>query len=372
MPPLRPVPGPAESLDVRQVGDRLRLSWKAPTRNQDGTTEEVNLVEARISRRVIELPSAAPEPPSEPPPDEAAPPTPPPTPAPIATPFDPEASRVSTVESRELGAELFYEDVVEPDWIGKRVEYMVVYANRRNREGPPSALVSIDPRTELASPVAPAAEPADGFVSLSWSAPEGADASYAYDVYRRLQEESRYGDARLNPEPLSEFRFEDRTAVLGTPVCYVVASVAVTPPVEPGESPEPGEPAESAEPDPDAPSTAESRGSIESRPSEEVCLTPEDRFAPEVPSGLVAVPSSDGILLTWRASASVDLRGYRVYGSDSASGEPAFLAEVGSASYNDATLAPGQTRFYVVTAIDDAPAVNESEKSEIVEATRPQ
>jgi hypothetical protein len=369
MPPLRPVPGPAESLDVRQVGDRLSLSWKAPTRNQDGTTEEVNLVEARISRRVIELPSAAPEPPSEPAPEEGAPPAPPPPPVPIATPFDPESSRVSTVESRELGEELLYEDVVEPDWIGKRVEYMVIYANRRNRVGPPSTVVSIDPRAELAPPVAPAAEPGDGFVSLSWSAPEGADASYGYEVYRRLQEEPRYEDARLNPEPISELRFEDRTAAFGTAVCYVVASVAVTPPVEPDET---AEPAETVEPDPDAPSTAESRGWIESRPSDEVCLTPEDRFAPEVPSGLVAVPSSDGILLTWRASASADLRGYRVYGSDSASGEPAFLAEVRSASYNDATLAPGQTRFYVVTAIDDTPTVNESEKSEIVEATRPQ
>jgi hypothetical protein len=369
MPPLRPVPGVAESLEVRQVGNRLRLSWKAPSRNQDETTAEVNLMEARISRRVVELPSEAPEPPSEPPtdvpPEEALPPAPIP-PRPIATPFDPEASMVSTVESRELGAERFYEDVVEPAWIGKRVEYLVVYANRRNRVGPPSTVVSIDPRAELARPVAPAAEPGDGFVSLQWSAPEGADESYGYAVFRRLQDEARYGDAPLNPEPLPEPRFEDRSAAFGTPVCYVVTSVAVTPPVEPVE---PGEP---DEPDPDAPATVESRGSIESGPSEEVCLTPEDRFAPEVPSGLVAVPSSDGILLTWRASASVDVRGYRVYRSDSASGDFSFLGEVDSASYNDAAVAPGETRFYVVTAIDDAPAVNESEKSAVAEATRPQ
>jgi hypothetical protein len=345
------------------VGDRLRLSWKAPSSNQDGTTEEVNLQEARVSRRVIELPSTAPELPSEPPPlvppGEAPPPSPPPA-RPIASPFDPETSVVSTVESRQLGEELIFEEVVEAAWIGKRVEYLVVYANRRNRLGPPSALVQIDPRAELRPPLAPAAEPGDGLVLLSWSAPEGADDSYGYAVFRRHPDETRYPDAPLNPEPVDEPGFEDRSAVFGAPVCYVVASVAVAPPVEPSES------------DPDAPPLVPSRASIESRPSDEVCLTPEDRFAPEAPSGLVAVPSIDGILLTWRASGSADLRGYRVYRSDSGSGEFVLLSEVETASYTDASVAPGETRFYLVTAIDDAPNANESERSAVAEATRPQ
>jgi hypothetical protein len=338
------------------------LSWKAPSSNQDGTTEQVNLEQARICRRVIEPPPEASEPVDVPPvgPPQDAPPLPqPPVPPPLASPFDPEATLVSTVESRELGEELVYEDVVDPAWIGKRVEYLVVYANRRNRVGPPSAIVQVEPRGELAAPSAPSAEPGDGFVSVRWRPPSGADDSYRYAVFRRLQEDARYPDEPLNAEPLSEPAFEDRSAVFGTPVCYVVASVAAAAATEPGT-------------DSAAAPAVEGGTSIESRPSEEVCLTPEDRFAPEAPSGLVAVPSSDGILLTWRASESDDLRGYRVYWSDSASAEFVLLAEVESASYTDTSAAPGETRFYMVTAVDEAPAVNESEKSAVAEATRPQ
>jgi hypothetical protein len=378
---------------LRQVGDRLRLSWKAPARNQDGTSENVDLEEARILRRVIDIPAppvtiedapgenAAPgEPPapsetappsqtqspgeplapsetpaaSETPPASetapsagqaaaplepaeglAAPPAPPPPP-----PFQSEAVGVAQVDSAILGEPKFHEEPVDPSWIGKRVEYALVYVNRKGRESAPSEVVRIDPAPALAPPEALKAEAGDGFVALSWSPPPEAPASLAFTVHRRLQETPRYPEAPLTPEPLSAASFEDRTAVFGATSCYVVAAVP------------------------------ESSGSISSLPSEEVCLTPEDRFPPPAPSGLVAVPSSGAILLSWREVDAPDRKGYRVYRGASADGPFELLAEVADSSYTDGTAASGGTYYYAVTAIDDAPGVNESPRSEAAEARR--
>jgi fibronectin type 3 domain-containing protein len=139
---------------------------------------------------------------------------------------------------------------------------------------------------------------------------------------------------------LSAASFEDGTAVFGATSCYVVAAVLP------------------------------SAGSISSLPSEEVCITPEDRFPPGAPSGLVAVPSSDAILLSWRDVDAPDRKGYRVYRGASTAGPFEFVAEVAESSYTDGSAASGETYFYAVTAIDDAPGTNESPRSEVAEARR--
>ncbi len=237
-----------------------------------------------------------------------------------------------------LGEAKSHEEPVDPSWIGKRVEYALVYVSRKGRESAPSEVVHLDPRTPLAPPGAPKAEAGDGFVALSWSPHPEAPASIGFSVHRRLQEASNYPEAPLNPEPLSTSSFEDGTAVFGAASCYVVS--AVLPPA----------------------------ASITSARSEEVCITPEDRFAPLAPSGLVAVPSAGAILLSWREVDAPDRKGYRVYRGASPEGPFEHLAEVNEPSYTDGSAAPGETYFYAVTAIDDAPGVNESPQSEVVEA----
>jgi hypothetical protein len=211
--------------------------------------------------------------------------------------------------------------------------------NRKGRESALSEVVRIDPVPALAPPESPKAEPGDGFVALSWSPPPEAPESIAFSVHRRLMDAAAYPEAPLNPEPLYAASFEDRTAVFGAPICYVVA--AVLPP-----------------------------GSISSPPSEEICLTPEDRFPPPAPSGLVAVPSSGAVLLSWREVDAPDRKGYRVYRGATPDGPFELLAEVAGSSYADGAAAPGETYFYSVTAIDDAPEINESPRSEVAEARR--
>ncbi len=212
--------------------------------------------------------------------------------------------------------------------------------NRKGRESALSEVALIDPVPALAPPGTLKAEAGDGFVALSWSPPQEAPASIAFSVHRRLQDAVHYPESPLNPEPLSAASFEDRTAVFGATSCYVVA--AVLPP----------------------------EGSISSLPSEETCLMPEDRFPPPAPTGLVAVPSSGAVLLSWREVDAPDRKGYRVYRGGSAGGPLELLAEVAESSYTDGTAVPGEDYFYAVTAIDDAPGVNESPQSEVAEARR--
>lgn len=432
---------------MEQIGDRLRLEWRAPTRNRDGTTENLQLREARVLRRVLDLealvkaqthpappepeaepeaeptseepsPIAGPEPPpaEKTPPEQPTPatggaapaeasqatvtqpasaerktPSPPRKPEVVFPPFEAEAVVVATRTANAPGAQAFYEEPVDPSWIGKRVEYAVVYANRKKRVSPISTRVPIDPFPALAAPGAPTAEVGDGFVSLEWSPPvEGEDLGYL--LFRRSEtpppssglSENSYPASPLNQEPLSEPKFEDPGIVFGVPLCYAVASVRLPPPPPSGggdeskpETPETPQVLETSDESPSGdivpvvpPIARPPR--IQSPLSDEVCLTPEDHFPPPVPSGLVAVPSGDGILLTWRAVEARDLRGYRVYVGPSASGPWRLLGEVETPTYTDREVPPGEARFYAVTAIDTAPGTNESHESEAAAATRPQ
>jgi hypothetical protein len=343
----------------------LRLTWKAPSRNEDGSAESVNLEMASVLRRVMDVPPPPPpaaEPPEPPEPEtpnassettpvptepagetqpaETTPPSSEAPEGPAPPPFRSEAVVVNETDSSGLAELRHFEEPLDPAWIGKRVEYAVVYRNRKGRESRLSEIARIDPASPLTPPGAPTLEPGQGLVALKWSAPADAPPGVAFSVHRRLADAKVYPDAPLNPEPLSTPSFEDRSAVFGVPSCYVVSAVLSTP------------------------------GTVSSLPSEEACITPEDRFPPPAPSGLVAVPSESAVLLSWREAEASDLKGYRVYRGDSAEGPFGFLAEVTETSYTDETAESDETYFYAVTAIDNASGTNESDKSEAVEARR--
>ena len=107
-------------------------------------------------------------------------------------------------------------------------------------------------------------------------------------------------------------------------------------------------------------------GNVSSLPSEEACITPQDRFPPKPPSGLVAVPSEGSVLLSWREVEASDVKAYRVYRGEAAEGPFLFLGEVQQTTYTDTNAESDETYFYFVTAIDNAPEGNESAKSEAV------
>ena len=77
------------------------------------------------------------------------------------------------------------------------------------------------------------------------------------------------------------------------------------------------------------------------------------------------------MLLTWTEVERTDVTGYRVYRAESEGGPFVLLTEdvLRVPSYSDDTVASGQTYYYAVTAVDNAPAANESERSELSEVT---
>ena len=554
LPPLRPIPAPAEPFTIRQVGDVIRLEWTAPSANQDRTTENVLLRDVDIRRRIIDLPAlieeqtkiiepkepkepeegepeegakaaidpltgesvdAAPEtesgeelPPVGPdPPDEeeqaedtvdaeepvvdvgelleqsglVAPdaldrlgdpealateppedPGPPPPPLITIPNFAPSSRPLVTLESTVLGERMSYDDPIDPAWIGQRVEYAVIYTNQKNRRGPRSTVLQIDPAEALPPPGAPVAKSEDLLVALSWPAPPNfpavieeaeADLDTAeigeeeetedpdtdvideeivpdvphYAVFRRAESDESYPDRPLNGQPTPMTTYSDRTVAFDVASCYVIRTVPPPPPVpvetadelapesideasasepettvpetteleppEPAEDePEPLEPQplqdetspealvepETAEPDPlepviIVPVAAPLRNEVrlESAASPEVCLTPVDTFALPPPTGLVGVSAGNAILLTWDESPRPDAAGYRIYRGENDGGPFELLNEelLTAPTFRDGAASPGVAYLYYVTAVDDAPAQNESEASEYDEVT---
>ena len=544
LPPLRPVPAPAEAFTIRQVGDVIRLEWMAPSVNQDRSTENVLLRDVDIRRHIIDLSAlieeqtkiiepkdpedtkpedevtidpltgepveATPETESdeEPPPlplvvpdardapdplneeeeaedtaaeepvidldevleraglespdaldrlsdPEALAPEPPvdlgpPPPLLLTIPnFAPSSRPLVTLESTVLGERMSYDDPIDPAWIGQRIEYAVIYTNQKNRRGPRSTVLQIDPAQALPPPGEPVAKADDLLVALSWPAPpappelpapveqvEASDPEIAeldeenvedvphYAVFRRAESAESYPDRPLNGRPIPMTTYHDRTAVFGVPSCYIIRTVP-PPPVLPTviettegaegrapeselidepaatelatpettETPEPVEPLEPLEYVPPEGETApeavletdplepviivpeapplKNEVRIESAPSPEVCLTPVDTVALPPPTGLVGVSAGDAILLTWDESPRPDAAGYRIYRGENDDGPFELLNEelLTAPTFRDDTASPGVNYLYYVTAIDDAPAQNESEPSEYDEVT---
>jgi hypothetical protein len=107
---------------------------------------------------------------------------------------------------------------------------------------------------------------------------------------------------------------------------------------------------------------------VRSAPSAAVTVPVRDVFPPGVPTGLVAVPAFAGeqrrpaIDLSWEPNVERHVAGYRVYrrdGSGSAGGGSGSWQRVGPelvtvAAFRDATVTPGLSYAYRVTAVSDA------------------
>lgn len=110
-------------------------------------------------------------------------------------------------------------------------------------------------------------------------------------------------------------------------------------------------------------------GEAESDDSAEVSVTPADRFAPAIPSGLSAVISRGAVELAWERNTEPDLATYRIYRAE---GDAQFqkLAETQEVpAYTDRTVEPGKRYRYAVSAVDGAG--NESALSAPAEITMP-
>jgi hypothetical protein len=94
-----------------------------------------------------------------------------------------------------------------------------------------------------------------------------------------------------------------------------------------------------------------------------VKITPEDKFAPDVPTGVVALPGVSSIELTWEPVTAPDLRGYRIYRFNELAGE------VEVPAWSDKKVESSRAYAYSISAVDTRG--NESNRSTPVELTAP-
>ena len=216
-------------------------------------------------------------------------------------------------------------------WMGKDV---VLSARLRSRAGRYSDWSKALVLSVIRAPAIPhdlhAFNVAEG-VRLTWQG-----AGPAYRILRRAagQPESTVAGDTTAPE------FVDKLTVYGKEVRYQVEAVVKT-----------------------------ANGEVESELSPELTFVPKDEFPPAVPSGLMSVPTTGSIELTWDRNTESDLAGYRIYRA-APGGDFEKIAENADApSYGDRKVESGKVYRYAVSAFDKSG--NESKRSEPLEVTAP-
>lgn len=344
-PPLAPerrLPAAVQDLQAALVADGVQLTWTLPrTRLDRGALKEV--LRTEVYRR---LEDGAPEAPSRPA---------------ILTfggLFGPPAgipgfTRVANIVVAEpgpgssvQGGQVTHTDAQELT-LGQRYTYVVVAIDEQGRPSPPSNRVAVAIAAAPTPPPRLRADAGDAQVRLSWEAPatllDGSPAppDLVYEVYRGVAGAAPTGRP-LNPDALTAREYVDLNVQNDVTYRYVVRA-----------RPAPGGPL--------------------SAPSEAVTATPEDTTAPSQPRGLVAVTAGATVRLAWEPVADADLAGYHVYRSTTAGRGHTRLTSAPQAgtTYVDDTVQPGQTYYYVITAVDRARRANESVPSPEAAAARP-
>jgi hypothetical protein len=231
--------------------------------------------------------------------------------------------------------------------------YIVTGVSSKGRPGPASARVEVPllPAPGPARPGATAPTWDATSVTLTWQPPASTSdeiPGVMYNVYQVPAAGSGGAGIPLTaPVPLND-KFIDATtfvhagAAPGMEQCFVVRSVA-----------------------------AHGTATIESDPSNPICVTPTDTFAPAAPKNLQAVGSEGVINLIWDANTDADLAGYLVLRGEAPGDTLQSLtpAPVSETRYQDRSAKPGVTYVYAIVAVDRATPPNRSVASNRVQET---
>lgn len=333
-PPAAPVsiqPAAPRHLQVRQVGEDAVVSALVPPIRTDGTRIERPMV------RILRMPLA----PGFNPHAVAR--------GYLARRFEKEAKLLATLEGESLaraapGGRLVFRDpgvltIPPPGAVpaAPRFLYSVQVQDERGRRSaiPPPGYLEVKPPPP--APTGLRVETAEGELRFSWDPGEGTAAGALFNVYRSQPGDPPEIQVPLNPRPITETSWIDRS--FGYDRTYVCFIRAVT---------EAGTPER------------------ESESSPAITLTPRDAYPPKAPAGTAVAIERGTIRLYWFPNDEPDLAGYRIYRRPDTGGEFARIGEVDPSepSFVDATAAPGVRYHYRVTAIDGAEPPNESAPSE--------
>jgi len=214
---------------------------------------------------------------------------------------------------------------VNKDWVGKQIILAVRATGPKGKASDWSNLVTLSIRAPLAEPANLKAENADQAVKLTWQG-----SSPHYRIFR--------AEGSQQPQQLAETdapEYLDATAQSAKQYQYLVQATA-----------------------PDF------QQSEVSKPAE---ITPEDVFAPAVPSGLTADAGVNAIELAWQRNVEVDFKGYNIYRSVDGGPFEKIVDSIPAPTYIDHQVEAGKRYRYAVSAIDLTG--HESERSPVQEVT---
>lgn len=225
--------------------------------------------------------------------------------------------------------------------------YRVISYNADRRAGPPVTSPDIFWDVPSSPPRSLQAELQGRSVVLRWEAPSTLQDGTAYDgpltynLYRRTPD-TAFTLAPINSEPIAALSCRDRGVIKDSDYIYTLRAVRQV-----------------------------RETAVESEAAAEVSITTIDRTPPRAPAGLVAVPTTSGMVLKWDENDEEDLAGYNLYRRTSGDERPVKLnaAPLTRGGYTDTTVVKNRTYTYTVTAVDDATTPNESDPSEGVTIT---
>jgi hypothetical protein len=250
-----------------------------------------------------------------------------------APPFDLNqwVARSKPLEVDFAGKKHILSELPAAPWAGKDLVFAVKVYGVNKRDAGWSNLATVSVIPPLPAPTGVAAVAVAEGVRVTWHGPRAQ-----YRIFRRMEKEE--SAAQMATVDGSEWL--DKTTEYGKQYRYVIQVLQKT-----------------------------GGGDAESDLSEEKSVTPEDKFAPAVPTGLNAVATAENIELVWDRNTEPDLAGYRLYraiGDDKLEK----IADISDTpSYTDRKLESGKRYRYAVSSIDRL--ANESEMSKPAEVTAP-
>lgn len=308
-PPLRAVPATTQDLKVRQQGTRILLDFTYPKTTAAGTTlDGLGAIEVHESLQPAPREGTAPQPLE-------------------ARIFNASAQLRLTLARANIGAATFGDRLIidlplpEPLEEPARAHHFAV--RTVGASGDRSELsnqVVLVPRKPPAAPADVSATARPDGVLVEWTPVEGV---LGYVVYRRGAQERAYGQPLQIVPGVDQRSWVDTTARFGQSYIYAVTSGIQANPL------------------------------IESAVTSEHEVRYTDRFAPPVPSDLVALAEPGRVRLVWRANEAEDFAGFHVYRREK-DGEFRRITEqpLPTPEYADTGVAAGGEYAYRVTAVD--------------------
>lgn len=370
LPPLRLVPAAVTDVVARRAGNEVRFTFVLPTRNENGPGP-VDLGRIEIYAGTVAAGAVAPpnrelfapgnliatidvkQPPKEDAPEAPARPDDVRPSAGESATFVEELNEAklrpvfTTVAPPGLQAPVTATTVtttpVEPPLppLPTRI-YGIRSATRNGRPGAPAARITIPLVDPPPAPTGVATRLTETGIVVSWTPPPlptppagTMPTPLLFNVYTAA------AAAPVNAVPVTP-PFERVGITFGQEECFVVRSVMT-----------------------------ERGTTIESAPSERVCTTPADTFAPAAPKGLQAVASTGAISLIWDANTDSDLGGYLVLRGVAPGDTLQALtsAPIRDTTFRDTTTKPGVRYVYAIVAVDRATPPNVSAQSNRAEET---